>query len=165
MELKNTIYHTTALEDWVTNLYTRLRILQPRHIKEKYIAQKFEIFILKNPIPSTFLVRGRFQGIYLDTRVSKEEQKEHFFHELCHILRHVGCQSMMPKTFQELQEWDARNFVRYAAIPHHMINYIDFKDEYVVENTANLFKITPELAEERLNQIKHKINDRKYLPL
>lgn len=37
-------YHITALEDWVTNLYIRIHITHPKHIREDEIAQNLGIF-------------------------------------------------------------------------------------------------------------------------
>jgi predicted kinase len=156
MGIENSTYRTTSLEDWVTNLYKRLGILQPNQLKIEYLARLFGIFIKKNPMPSFYIVNGRYKAINIDSRVSEDIQKEMFFHELCHILRHVGIQSKMPLSFRDFQEWDAKNFTRYAAIPHHMIKYIDLDNYYVIDQMVGLFKVTPELCEERLEQIKNR---------
>lgn len=146
-------YHTTTLEDWVTNFYKRLHIMHPKQIKEDEIAQKLYIFIHRKPLPSSFQVIGRYQGITVDSRASIQEQKEMFFHELCHILRHAGRQGRMPAAFRDLQEWDARNFVRYAAIPHHHLRYINFDQVNLSEHIADLFDVSVQLAGERIHQI------------
>jgi hypothetical protein len=99
----------------------------------------------------------RFRGITIDARKSKKVQREMFFHEFCHILRHAGIHSMMPEAFHELQEWDAKSFVRYAAIPHHMLKFIDFDNPYVIDQMVSLFKVTSELCEDRLLQIQKKL--------
>lgn len=156
MELYKHSYHTTALEDWVSNLYIRLRITHPKQIDIKYIARIYTIFVKRKPIPAFHEVLGRYRGITLDSRESKEIQKEMFFHEWSHILRHSGNQTMMPAAFRELQEWDARHFTRYAAIPSHMLRFIDLQDEYVIDQMVSLFKVSPELCEERLEQIKNR---------
>lgn len=163
MEMKIQTYTTSALEDWITNFYTRLRILQPKQIKIEYIAKVHEIFIHRKPTPAFYQIIGRYKGITLDGRESSTIQREMFFHELCHILRHSGVQSMMPAAFRELQERDARNFVRYAAIPHHMLKFIDFEESYVIDQMADLFRITPELCEERLEQIQNRCMNNKYI--
>ena len=149
-------YYTTALEDWVTKLYLRLKIYRPEDIKIEYIARINDIFIHRKPLNSFFEVFGRYKGIVIDNRESKEKQREIFFHEWCHILRHSGIQTMLPDAFRELQERDARHFTRYAAIPYHMLKFIDFNDEYVIEQMVSLFKVTPELCQERLEQIKNR---------
>lgn len=149
-------YYTTALEDWVTNFYTRLRILYPKQIKIEYIARVYDIFLHRKPRYASYEVVGRYRGITIDSRVSLKIQREEFFHEFGHILRHSGIQSMMPAAFRELQEWDARHFTLYASIPYHMFKFIDFEDPYLIDQMENLFKVTPELCEERLEQIKNR---------
>lgn len=146
-------YNTTALEDWVTQFYTRLRILHPRQLKIENIGKVYEIFIHRKPIPAFYEVKGRYRGITIDSREDSLVQREMFFHELAHILRHNGIQSMLPAAFRELQEWDARHFTLYATIPHHMLRFIDFNDEYVIDQMVGIFKVTPGLCEERLEQI------------
>jgi Zn-dependent peptidase ImmA (M78 family) len=155
MELR--YYHTTALEDWVTKFYKRLKIFRPEDINPVVISRKLSIFLREKPFPSTHQVVGRFRCIVIDSRLSREEKREAFFHELCHILRHVGIQSMMPEAFRELQEWDASHFTKYAAIPFHMLRFIDWDDPYIIEHMSNMFKVTPELCEERLAQIKNRM--------
>lgn len=152
------LYPTTALEDWISNLYiNKLKFYHPNQIREISIARYYRIFIHRRNLPSSHDIIGRYQGINIDSRESPERQREIFFHELCHILRHYGVQSFMPEAFRELQEWDARNFVRYAAIPHHMLHFIDFDDPHVISNMSDMFKVTPELCEERLSQIKRRV--------
>lgn len=163
MESYQNIYRTTALEDWVTSFYTRLKILHPRQINIEYIARIYSIFIHRKPMPATHEIIGRYRGITIDTRKAKDVQREMFFHELCHILRHSGVQSMMPDAFREMQEWDARHFVRYAAIPHHMLQFIDLKDDYVIDQMVSLFKVSPELCKERLEQIKNRCQGINYV--
>lgn len=149
-------YYTTSLEDWVTSFYTRLRILHPRHIQIEYIARRYDIFLHRKPRNASYEVVGRYRGITVDCRESIEIQRETFLHEFGHLLRHSGVQSMMPAAFRELQEWDARHFTLYAAIPFHMLKFIDFEDEFVIEQMAHMFKVTPELCEERLEQIRNR---------
>jgi Zn-dependent peptidase ImmA (M78 family) len=98
MELR--YYQTTALEDWVTKFYKRLKIFRPEDINPAVISRKLSIFLREKSFPSTHQVVGRFRCIVVDSRLSKEEKREAFFHELCHVLRHVGIQSMMPEAFE-----------------------------------------------------------------
>jgi hypothetical protein len=163
MGIKLDIYLTSALEDWITNFYTSLKILHPKQINIEHIARKNEIFIHCKPIPAFHEVIGRYRGLSLDSRESVEVQREMFFHELCHILRHCGVQSMMPAAFREMQERDARHFTRYAAIPYHMIQFIDLEDPYVIDQMVDKFKVTPELCQERLEQICIRSWDHKYI--
>ncbi|WP_350346125.1 ImmA/IrrE family metallo-endopeptidase [Heyndrickxia faecalis] len=153
IEVKFHDYCTTSLEDWVTKFYSRIGIIKPKQIDITAISRCLRIYVHYKPIYSYFEVIGRYQGIVIDCREPPEKHREIFFHELCHILRHAGVQSMMPKAFRELQEWDARHFVKYAAIPFHMLQYINFDDSHVVEQMTDIFKVSPELCLERLLQL------------
>ena len=150
-------YYTTTLEDWVTNLYRRLRIFYPSQIDPSYIARRMDIFLQEKPFPSSCQVIGRFRCIIVDSRLTIEEKREAFFHELCHVLRHAGLQSMMPAAFRELQERDANHFTKYAAIPFHMLKFIDWNEPYIIDQMVNMFKVTPELCKSRLSQIQNRI--------
>ncbi|RWZ60871.1 ImmA/IrrE family metallo-endopeptidase [Halobacillus fulvus] len=105
---------------------------------------------------SRYVRFGRYREIVLDTKLSKPMQREQFFHELCHAIRHVGKQTMMPDAFRELQERDARHFTLYAALPYHMIKEYDLNDPELIERWAYDFNVSFELCEERLEQIKRR---------
>ena len=157
MITQTTYYQTTALEDWVTNFYLKLNIHTPQDINEDYIAREQKVFLHRKRIASFYQIVGKYRGITIDIREPISKHREMFFHELCHILRHSGNQGLMNNAFRELQEWDTKHFTKYAAIPHHMISYIPLYDENVIEQMSNMFKVTPELCEERLDQIKRRI--------
>ncbi|WP_337193751.1 ImmA/IrrE family metallo-endopeptidase [Halobacillus litoralis] len=147
-------YTTTHLEDWVSNWYIRRGFISPEQLKAVKIAKKMDIYVHRKPKSSSYLIHGRYKGITLDAREDKLVQKEQFYHELGHILRHVGIQSMMPEAFRELQERDARHFTLYAALPFHMVSKYDLSDDQIIERWVSDFKITPELCETRLECIK-----------
>lgn len=150
-------YRPTALETWVTHFYRRLRIEHPEDLVESYIARSLNIYLSYKEVPSMSYEIGRFKSITIDKRQQKEVQREHFYHELCHILRHAGRQIMMPEAFRELQERDARHFTRYAALPLHMLKQFDPRDPYIIEILSERFKVTPELCVDRLQRIKKNI--------
>ncbi|MGQ7280005.1 ImmA/IrrE family metallo-endopeptidase [Brevibacillus thermoruber] len=150
-------YSPTPLESWVSHFYKRLSILQPDDLDEHRIARALNIFLVYKEVPSLSYEFGRFRSITIDKRLPTKIQRERFYHELCHILRHAGRQIMMPEAFRELQEWDARNFTRYAALPLHMITAFDFKQPAIVEVLSEQFRVTPELCAERLKRIRDKV--------
>jgi Zn-dependent peptidase ImmA (M78 family) len=147
-------YHPTALESWVSRFYRNLNIYTPEDLNEETIAYALDIYLSRKDISSFSYEEGKFKSITIDRRASPEEQREQFYHELCHILRHAGRQSMMPKAFRELQEWDARHFVRYAAIPYHMLRFVDFNDPDFLLTMAKRFGVTTALCQERTQKIK-----------
>jgi IrrE N-terminal-like domain len=154
------LYFPTPLELWVSEKYKRMKILKPDDICEEKIAWIYNIFYYKKPLPSNSFENGNFKSITIDSRIVPELQREQFYHEWCHILRHVGNQNMMPAAFRELQEYDARNFTRYAAIPYHMLDLYELRDPQIIDQWQNDFKISAKLCTERLQKLKSKINYR-----
>lgn len=149
-------YRTTPLEDWVTTFYKRIGIQKPSDLQIDIIAEQCDVILIIDEAESSYMITELFQIITVDSRLSPEKQKETFFHELCHILRHEGMQGKMPFLFREWQEWDAVNFTKYAAIPAHMLQYIRLDRDSIAE-MSNLFKVTPELCKARLEQIRNRL--------
>jgi len=150
-------YSPSPLESWVTHFYKQLGIYSPEELDEHRIAKALDIYLFYKEVPSMAYELGRFKSITVDKRLPIKVQREHFFHELCHILRHAGRQIMMPEAFRELQEWDARNFTRYAALPLHLITKYDYKEPGFVDLLSEDFMVTPELCEDRILRIKSKL--------
>jgi hypothetical protein len=150
-------YMTTALEDWVSNWYQRIRINSSKQLSIMSIARVYGLYIHQKEMPARYDVFGRYKAVVLDSRTSIHEQREQFFHEFCHILRHCGHQTMMPEAFRQLQEWDARHFTMYAALPYHLIKEYDLNSDYIVSDLAQDFKITERICYERLEKIQRNI--------
>ncbi|MBM7554852.1 Zn-dependent peptidase ImmA (M78 family) [Thalassobacillus pellis] len=100
---------------------------------------------------------GRYQEIIIDSRLPIKYQREQFFHELCHALRHFGCQSKMPRAFYELQERDAKHFTLYASLPFHMIKGYSLHNPDIIEQWSRDFNIPRYLCAERLEKIKGRV--------
>ena len=130
--------------------------MTPSDLKISRIARIFSIFVKQKPMPARYDVFGRYRAINVDSREPIEVQREQFFHELCHILRHAGHQTLMPKAFLELQERDARHFTMYALLPYHMLKNYDFEDELIIGTLAETFKVRPEIVFKRLDGIYRK---------
>mgnify|MGYP005750450739 CR=1 FL=1 len=149
-------YSPTPLEKWVSKLYWKLNISTPADLDVEVIARHFRIYIHRKEIDTFAYENGNFRSITLDQRLPFENQREQFYHELCHLLRHCGWQAgMMPEAFRELQEWEAKRFVPFAAIPFHMLRNFDLvNDPDVIQQLSEKFKITPQLCIQRLEHIK-----------
>jgi len=145
-------YVPTHLEEWISNEYIKRNILCPKDLTISNLSQKFGFLVGTHPTDSA---SGEWAGIHLirlDDRIDPLKQKENFYHELCHVLRHVYGQNKMPQIFFELQEYQARNFVKYAAIPYHMLKYLK-PGEHSLEHASELFGVPIEVCEARLNAI------------
>lgn len=150
-------YLPTLLEKWISDWYIKNNILKPEDIDIEKITELNSIIYDEKPINSHYLEIGDAKIIIVNSRLTPEIQREQFFHELCHVLRHAGIQTMMPKAFREYQEWNAKHFTRYAAIPYHMLKYIDYTSPDAVTVTSSMFKVTPKLVISRFSEIKRRI--------
>ncbi len=149
--------HTTLLEDWVTKFYQSLKIYHPTQIDIQEIARISDIHLRFDRQEPHHLIIGKFRAIIVDSRIPILEQREQFFHELCHILLHSGIQNTLPDTFRNLQERDAKNFTLYALTPYHMLRFIDFYSGKVINEMSILFQAPPHLCERRLTQIQDRL--------
>jgi Zn-dependent peptidase ImmA (M78 family) len=148
------IYYPFPLEEKITKMYKSMNIYKPEDIDISKIAYYFRIHLNFSDKRSYSTQIGNFQLINVNKTLNKMEQREVFFHELCHLLRHCGDQfNRMPKAFRELQEWDAEHFTKYAAIPFHMLKYIDWKSPNLIGNTSKTFFISENLCNKRINHI------------
>ncbi|MFS1516341.1 ImmA/IrrE family metallo-endopeptidase [Bacillus sp. SCS-151] len=148
------VYEPTHLETWVSVWYKKMNIHQPSDILEETICQINNIYFFRRPIPSYSYENGKFKSITVDSRVQALQQREQFFHELCHILRHYGWQlQMMPPAFRDLQERDAQHFTLYAAIPYHMIMAYNLKSSTIIDTLIEDFKVSEQLCTERVRRI------------
>lgn len=148
-------YKPLPYEIWVAKLFQNIGIYEPHQLDINYIANKLKIHLAYSSQRCYSAEWGSFKIININNELNKLIQREIFFHELCHILRHYGYQyKLMPKMFRDLQEWDAQRFVRYAAIPYHMLKFIDYESLYIIDQMVSTFKISPKICMERLEQIK-----------
>ncbi|OEH86210.1 hypothetical protein BHU72_11780 [Desulfuribacillus stibiiarsenatis] len=151
------MYKTTHLEDWIYKKYNWLKIVSPEDINPVRICREFSIFLNYKELPSHSLEQVRFRSITIDSRLSKEQQHEEFFHELCHLLRHCGKHYMLPKAFLELQENQANTFAMYATLPYYMLQHYDLNEYDIVPFLSENFTVTESLVVKRLEQIKNRI--------
>lgn len=152
-------YYTTPLEDWVNTVYKNIEIYSPGDIEEHLIADSLDIFYSKCEEDSYYLITEVFHMITIDSRLSRDQQREQFFHELCHVLRHAGKQTMMPGAFRELQEAQTKSFQLYAAMPITMIRNLELPniEHEIIALLSTVFHVSTELAQQRLEQIKRRL--------
>ncbi|MDF2935262.1 MAG: ImmA/IrrE family metallo-endopeptidase [Paenibacillaceae bacterium] len=149
-------YKPCGLEEWINSRYIHSGIRTPYDLDPEWVAQLFGADLVFYLGPSFADWReGGYSVIFLDRRLSDDEMRAVFFHELCHPVRHVGSQSELPRLFAELQEIQAGLFQLYAAMPIYMIgDYAEHLEEtHAAQMLANEFRLPRELVERRLQQI------------
>lgn len=151
-------YENTPLEHWIESLYIQHGITSPLDLNIFNLAEKWDIWIYFREMTSQALEINGMQTIIIDKRLSLAEQWLDFLHELCHLLRHGGNQTLMPPSLLELQEEQADQFVLYAALPHFMVKDLQLPntENDIINLLVSEFRVTPFLAAKRLDQIKRR---------
>ncbi|MCM3663488.1 ImmA/IrrE family metallo-endopeptidase [Mesobacillus subterraneus] len=149
-------YNTTLLEDWIENFYINLGIFHPHQIDLHSIAYRLGYSVTYRNISSRFYETE----IIIDERISPQEQWQEFAHELCHAERHAGNQLVMPKSFLELQEFQANLFAYHFCVPTFMLLRLQLPEntKQAIYFISNTFFVTLEFAEYRLNLYWNRIN-------
>ncbi|KIL42630.1 ImmA/IrrE family metallo-endopeptidase [Jeotgalibacillus soli] len=144
-----TIY--TPLEDFIKTLYNQLSITQPQQLKMLDIASKLNISIHFHDGMSAAISHKKEQFIFLNNKITQEEQWEIFGHELGHILMHAGNQLYLPKSYIQFQEYKAQNFALHFCIPGFMLEAIPlrYRKEEMVQAIAASFGVTELTAKKR----------------
>ncbi|AWB45326.1 hypothetical protein DCC85_14570 [Paenibacillus sp. CAA11] len=152
-----TLYQETELEQSISSAYKKHGFLRPEDLDIDQVADAFEIDIVYyegNPFSCNISY-----VIFLDKKMEPRQQREVFFHELCHVLRHAGNQKLMPRLFLEQQEIEADRFALYAAAPFFMIRELELPDHQkeAADMLAEEFKLPAALARSRIEQMQGRI--------
>ncbi|WP_024983213.1 ImmA/IrrE family metallo-endopeptidase [Brevibacillus borstelensis] len=156
------LYKLTPVEQWITDKYLENCIFTPLDLDIDRIARMFGGEIVYMPTKSH--ARWEDDGtrdflINLDSRLDEPDARGAFFHELCHPLRHIGNQAMLPKAFKDLQETQASLFQQYASIPFFMVQELELPsyEREIPYYWAHVFNVPVTLASRRYHQIKARI--------
>lgn len=155
-------YVPTPFEQWTEQLWHQAGIRSVEQLNIDEVADRLGIWVHYVSGTSHALEYRGMRSIIVDKRLGEREQWEDFLHELCHVLRHAGNQTMMPKSFCEGQEAEANRFVLYAAMPASMMVGAKLPDRIneASEWLAQRFGVTFSLAHKRLEQIQRRIFER-----
>ncbi|MNW53131.1 hypothetical protein D3C74_306800 [compost metagenome] len=149
-------YEATYLEHSIENLYLKNDITEPQHITIERIAAALNVWIYSSAQRSkAYESAAGLRSVLLDKRLPLKEQRIELLHEVGHLLRHAGNQTIMPRAFIELQEADADQFVLYASMPFFMLSRLNLPALYndALLYLSDIFEVPIYLARKRLNQI------------
>ncbi|RJG26662.1 ImmA/IrrE family metallo-endopeptidase [Paenibacillus thiaminolyticus] len=152
-------YIMTQIEEFQESLYRRIGVSHPSHLTIEEMAARLNVWLYFGPVGSKALeVRPGMYSVNIDSRLNQQEQWLDFLHELCHLLRHAGDQSIMPEQFTRAQECEANAFMLYAALPLSMIQRLHLPASFdgCVEMLANEFRVPVDLATQRMEQIQRR---------
>ncbi|MDN4069232.1 ImmA/IrrE family metallo-endopeptidase [Paenibacillus vini] len=155
-------YHLTHMEESIENIYCQMDLKEPHQITIDYISRKLNIWVYFRPFRSRALEKT--PGVYtmvIDNRKPPYDQRIEFLHELGHLLRHSGNQTLLPREFTKAQEDDAEQFMMYAAMPYSMISRLKMPSlrSEAVNYIAGVFNVPISLAAKRFDQIQRRAFD------
>lgn len=144
----------THLEDYIRNLYFKLGISRPDQLNMQIIASMIGIDIVYRNF--TLMLDDE---IHIQKGDYTNEWME-FGHELCHHLRHHGCQFDMHPLYVDLQEWQATNFAYHFCVPTFMLEELNLPSTQneAIGLIAKEFSVSFEFAEARLDKWLNKNN-------
>lgn len=152
-------YIMTQIEEYQESLYRRIGVCRPSHLTIEELASRLNVWLYFAPVGSKALeVRPGMYSVNIDSRLEPRQQWLDFLHELCHLLRHAGDQSIMPEQFTRAQESEADAFMLYAAMPVSMIRRLHLPASFdgCVEILANEFRVPVNVAARRMEQIQRR---------
>lgn len=152
-------YEMTPLEEFVEDLYRPHNISCSTHLNIDELTRRLNIWVHYLEVASKGLeVNPGMYTMIIDKRLSPAEQWLDFLHELCHLLRHAGNQTIMPELFTQAQEEEAYWFTVYAAMPFSFIEKMDVPDtqQAAVAYLASEFHVSIDFARKRLEQIQRR---------
>lgn len=153
-------YQMTRIEEFLEDLYERIGIKNTYQLTIEELANRLNIWIYFTPIRSKALeVQTGMYSMNIDSRLEPHEQWFEFLHELCHLLRHAGNQTIMPEQFTQAQEDEADAFVMYGAMPISMIRKMTLPDRCcdAAVYLAGEFKVPMATARQRIEQIRRRV--------
>jgi Zn-dependent peptidase ImmA (M78 family) len=158
------LYRPTELEKWLEKEYRSIGIEYASDMDLDLISSIFDVEIRTYAGPSfAEWKEDEYSFIFLNAYLNEKQRREVFFHELCHPLQHVGQQEIMPKSFIELQEIQAKNFQHYAAMPSYLLEeFITVSPSLLVKVVAEEFCLTERFVQHRLEQIQKRIQTAQY---
>ncbi|MED0672682.1 ImmA/IrrE family metallo-endopeptidase [Aneurinibacillus aneurinilyticus] len=149
-------YNQGPTEQWIEQLYKQNGILTSRDLSIQNLTKVFSIFLFPTHGPTKGSEQDGIRIILVTKGLDKFQFKQRFFHELCHILRHEGNEFMMPKTWREFLEMDAKRFTNLAMMPFFMLKELEVHEWHPV-HLATIFDVSYEYACDRLNYIQNRI--------
>jgi len=97
-------------EDFIKDMYLRIGILKPQQLNQHQIARSLSIKLFYWGESSRALFLKDTPYIFINGRLTKQQQWQDFCHELSHVLMHSGHQAWLPPLFIEYQcLWHHKN--------------------------------------------------------
>ncbi|SFM43975.1 ImmA/IrrE family metallo-endopeptidase [Salibacterium qingdaonense] len=141
----------TELEQWIQHEYEERGITSLDDLSIENLGCQFNVDVMYSSQGSKSFTDEMYGLIMLQHNQPLPKQRLDFFHELGHVLKHVGDQRTMPIMFREYLENKAYQFALYASMPRYIMEPHLTKDISVI---AELFRMPVHIVESRVEQLK-----------
>ncbi|WP_026701473.1 ImmA/IrrE family metallo-endopeptidase [Salibacterium aidingense] len=147
----------TELEQWIQKEYEERGITSLDDLTIENLCSQFNVDLVSGSRGSKSFASNdsRYYLIFLNRDQPIQKQRLDFFHELGHVLKHVGDQRIMPIMFREYLENKAYQFTLYASMPKYIIEPHLSKEVRVI---AELFKMPLHIVESRVEQLSRNLH-------
>jgi len=152
-------YKPSDIELWISNKYQENGIFSPSDLDVERVADIFGYLIKGTHRDSGVIFDDEGDCIIYLKLQEAAKMRADFFHEICHPLRHVGDQSVLPAPFVDLQEAQAAQFQLYSSMPFYMIqespprqSWVEYYQMLAIEFTFPVW-----LVRRRILQINNRI--------
>lgn len=154
------LYERTYLEEWVEGLYKQIGITSPSDLTIENVSARLRIGVTFAPgVSDEVIFDADYAHIFINSLHCPQRQWEVFCHELCHPLRHLGNQLLLPDEFRKWQERDAQAFQFYAAVPFFLLQKLELPDheKELIDLLSVEFGVTHRFAKRRWEQVLRRI--------
>jgi Zn-dependent peptidase ImmA (M78 family) len=153
-------YQPSDMEKWISSIYQKNRIYYASDLEIDRITTIFPADVQAHPEETKLYWDGEYALIYLYAYLSEKEKRGDFFHEISHVIRHIGNQYNMPQSFTDLQEMQANQLQLYVALPYYMLQ--EYIEEYhtiqaLQKTLEEEFRLPESLVKRRLQHIENRI--------
>lgn len=154
------LYERTYLEEWVEGLYKQIGITSPSDLTIENVSARLRMGVTFAPgVADEVIFDADYAHIFINSLHCPQRQWEVFCHELCHPLRHLGNQLLLPDEFRKWQERDAQAFQFYAAVPFFLLQKLELPnhEKELIDLLSVEFGVTHGFAKRRWEQVLRRI--------
>lgn len=151
----------SVYEEKIINLYRSKAINTIADLSIETLAHAFNIEVKYHQYKSTCYYDDNCALMLLLDDQSLENKRADFFHELAHVIAHVGDQRKMSKDFVRLQERQAHWISLYASMPRYIFEpYLN--DSTTFRELVELFQLPETMIRERIRIVHQQQNTESY---
>jgi len=139
---------------YMKKFFESLFITSPQQLNMQHITEKLGIKIVYWEFSSAIAERNGKCNLFIDQRLTRQEQWQDFGHEMKHFCFDRGDQDDLFKSFIYYQEVKADYFAYHFCIPTFMLEQLK---EVTANDVARIFNVEFDFAIRRLDMYKNNL--------